>query len=131
MSGPRYLTVDEVMRLHALVVERTGGATGLRDRGTLESAVAQPQQTFGGEELYPTLATKAAAPAHSLVMGHPFVDGNKRIGHAAMEVFLILNGHELEADVDEQEALFLRLAAGEVELEALATWVEGHTRPTG
>lgn len=131
MSGPRYLTVTEVVRLHALVVERTGGASGLRDRGALESAVAQPQQTFGGAELYPTLATKAAALAYALVMNHPFVDGNKRIGHAAMEAFLMLNGHEIEADVEEQEAMFLRLAAGEVKREELVAWIESHAQQSG
>ena len=63
----------------------------------LESAVAQPRQTFGGADLYPSLAAKAAALAHALDLGHPFVDGNKRIGHAAMEVFLMLNYFEIEA----------------------------------
>ena len=129
MSEARYLTVEEVTRLHALVVARTGGATGLRDRGVLEPAVAQPQQTFGSEDLYPTLAEKASAIAFALVMGHPFVDGNKRIGHAAMEAVLMLNGFEIVADVDEQEDLFLRLAAGEVRREALTEWIEAHTEP--
>ncbi len=128
MSAPRFLKVEEVERLQALVVERTGGGTGLRDRGALESAVAQPQQTFAGDDLYPTLPTKAAALAYSLVMGHPFVDGNKRIGHAAMEAFLMLNGYEIEADVDEQEDLFLRLASGEVSRDELAAWIEVHTK---
>jgi death-on-curing protein len=92
----------------------------------LESALAQPQQTFAGEDLYPSLESKAAALAHSLVMGHPFVDGNKRVGHAAMEAFLMLNGLEIAASVDEQENLFLGLAAGEVSREALAEWVGDH-----
>lgn len=126
MREVRYITLDEVMRLHALVIERTGGASGLRDRGALESAVAQPMHTFGGEDLYPSLTAKAAALAHSLVGNHPFVDGNKRVGHAAMEAFLMLNGYEVEADVDEQEALFLRLAAGEVRREALESWLAAH-----
>lgn len=75
---------------------------------------------------YPSLEAKAAALAHSLVMGHPFVDGNKRVGHAAMEAFLMLNGLEVTASVDEQEDLFLRLAAGSVSREALAEWVVAH-----
>lgn len=131
MKEPRYLAVEEVVRLHALVIRRTGGSEGLRDPGTLEPAVAQPQQTFGGEDLYPTLASKAATLAYALVMGHPFVDGNKRAGHAAMEAFLMLNGQEIEAGVDEQEALFLRLAAGEVSREGLVEWIEEHLRPLG
>ena len=126
MTGFRYLTLDEVEHLHALVLARSGGADGLRDRGALESAVAQPRQSFGGEDLYPTLAAKAAALAHGLVANHPFMDGNKRIGHAAMEVFLVLNGHEVEAPVDEQEALFLDLAAGKVSRAELTEWLSGH-----
>lgn len=89
----------------------------------------QPQQTFGGEDLYPSLAAKAGTLAFTLVMNHPFVDGNKRSGHAAMEAFLMLNGHEIAAEVDEQERLFLRLAAGEITRDALVTWVEVHIVP--
>jgi len=70
-------------------------------------------QSFGGDDLYPGLIEKAVALGFSLVMGHPFVDGNKRTGHAAMETFLILNGYELSAPVDEQERVMLELAAGE------------------
>jgi death-on-curing protein len=82
--------------------------------------------TFGEEELYATLAEKASTLAFSLVQNHPFVDGNKRVGHAAMEVFLLLNGYELAADVDEQERLILELAAGHVVREDLTRWVETH-----
>lgn len=122
----RNLTVLEVLRLHALVIERSGGSSGIRDRGALESAVAQPRASFGGEDLYDTPGKKAAALAHSLVLNHPFVDGNKRVGHAAMEVFLMLNGYAIVADVDEQERIFLSLAAGEIGRDALGAWVEDH-----
>lgn len=83
-------------------------------------------QTFGGEDLYPTLAAKAAAIAYTLVLGHPFIDSNKRIGHTAMEVFLTLNGYEVTSNVDEQERLFLQLAAGNVSREELVAWIEAH-----
>ena len=86
----RYLSLQEVISLHSLLIAQSGGSPGLRDRGGLESAVAQPEASFGGEELYPDLASKAAALGHSLIQNHPFVDGNKRIGHAAMEVFFYL-----------------------------------------
>src|SRR5690242_19069572 len=99
----RYLTLSEVLEMHRLVLEQSGGAGGVRDQNALESALAQPQMSFGGEELYPTLVEKASALAFSLVMNHPFVDGNKRVGHAAMETFLVLNGYEIHASVDEQE----------------------------
>ena len=86
----RYLTLGEVVDLHRRLLHATGGASGIRDFGALESAIAQPKATFGGVDLYPTLVEKAAALAFSLVQGHPFVDGNKRVGHAAMEIFRVL-----------------------------------------
>ncbi len=125
----RYLSLAEVLELHRSVLERWGGAGGIRDINTLESALAQPRQSFGGQDLYPDLAAKAAALCFSLVLNHPFVDGNKRIGHAAMEVFLLLNGHELRAPVDEQERLMLELAAGNLKRETFVEWVKQHIAP--
>ena len=122
----RYLTVDEVLELHRLAIQQSGGSGGVRDPGLIESAVAQPEMTFDGRELYPTLADKAAALGYSLVMNHPFVDGNKRVGHAAMEVFLVLNGHELAAEVDEQERVILGVAAGTISREEFTAWVRAH-----
>jgi death-on-curing protein len=122
----RYLSLVEVLELHRLVVEQSGGAQGVREMSGLESAVAQPQMTFGGEDLYPTLADKAAALGFSLIMNHPFVDGNKRIGHAAMETFLVLNGHELSSGTDEQEQIILQVAAGTMKREAFTEWVRAH-----
>jgi len=84
----RHLSLREVLTLHERIAARSGGGVGLRDFGMLESALAQPRQTFGGSDLYPTLVEKAAALGFSLIANHPFVDGNKRMGHAAMEIFL-------------------------------------------
>lgn len=125
----RYLSLAEVIDLYRRVMAQSGGAVGIRDQGALESAVAQPQMTFGGEELYATAATKAAALGFSLINNHPFVDGNKRIGHAAMEVMLILNGLEIAADVEEQEQVILAVAAGEMEREAFGSWLASHLVP--
>lgn len=115
----RYLTLAEVLELHRRVIEQSGGADGVRELGGVESALAQPQMTFGGDELYPSIESKSTALCFSLVMNHPFVDGNKRIGHAAMETFLVLNGYELVADVDDAEKVILTLAAGELTREEL------------
>jgi death-on-curing protein len=95
----RYLTLGEVIELHRRLLEATGGAPGIRDLGALETAVAQPKATFAGVDLYPALVDKAAALCFSLVRNHPFVDGNKRVGHASMETFLLLNGAEIDASV--------------------------------
>ena len=124
----RYLTLDELLQVHRSLLEQSGGRPGLRDLGALESALAQPQMTFGGQDLYPNLPDKAAALAYSLVCNHPLVDGNKRVGHAAMETFLVLNGWELSATVDEQEGIILRLAAGGLTREEFTAWVQSHVK---
>lgn len=125
----RHLALAEVLALHRLLIDETGGSDGIRDLGALESAVAQPRMSFGGDDLYPTLIDKAAALGYSLVMNHPFIDGNKRIGHAAIEALLRLNGFEIVAPVDEQEALFLSLAAGDTSRQRLTDWLETRARP--
>ena len=127
----RFLTLGELIELHRRIVKQSGGANGIRDLGLAESALAQPQMAFGGVELYPTLAEKAAALCFSLVMNHPFVDGNKRIGHAAMETFLVMNGFEINADVDDSESIILRLAAGELERTPVTEWVVEHVTDVG
>ena len=99
----RYLSLGEVVDLHHALLDLTGGASGIRDLGGLESALAQPRVTFDGADLHPTVIDKAAALAFSLTLNHPFVDGNKRVAHATMEVFLSLNGVELLGTVDEHE----------------------------
>jgi death-on-curing protein len=124
----RYLSLSEVLRLHADLVATSGGATGVRDLGRVQAALAQPMATFGGEDLYPALADKAAALGFALVQGHAFIDGNKRIGHAAMEVFLMLNGLELVESVDEQERAILAVASGKMSREAFTEWVTQRVR---
>ncbi len=122
----RYLTLVEVLNLHRQIIEQSGGALGVRDLGALQSALAQPHMTFTGEDLYPTLADKAAALGFSIIMNHPFVDGNKRTGHAAMETFLVLNGLEISASVDEQEQVILALASGNSGRESFVEWLKQH-----
>ena len=121
----QWLSVEEILELHRRVVERTGGATGVRDMGALESAAAQPRASFGGELLYPTLVEQAAALGHALIANHPFVDGNKRIGHAAMNVILVLGGLDIEGDVDEQERAILAVASSGWTRADLTEWLLG------
>ncbi len=123
----RYLSISEVLELHDRLISSSGGAAGIRDLGALESAVSQPHATFEQQDLYADLVSKAATICFSLVMNHPFVDGNKRVGHAAMETFLILNGSEIECHADEQEQVFLDLAAGKLDRDAFTNWVKEHT----
>lgn len=120
----KYISVEGVVALHGKAIEMHGGDLGIRDMGLLESAVLQPQMTFDGQELYPKLVEKAAVLAFSIVKNHPFVDGNKRAGQMAMEAFLLLNGFEISANVDDQEATFLRLASSDMTKEELIKWIE-------
>ncbi|RCJ16221.1 death-on-curing protein [Nostoc sp. ATCC 43529] len=122
-----YLLLVEVLGLHRQIIEQSGGKLGIRDLGGLESAIAQPRMTFGGEDLYPKIIDKAVALGFSIIMNHPFIDGNKRTGHASMETFLILNGIEISASVDEQEQVILAVASGELKREAFAEWLLQHT----
>ncbi len=122
----RYLTLREVLELYRRVIGQSGGMMGVLNLGGLESALAQPRVTYGGSELYPTVVEKAAALGYFLINNHPFVDGNKRTGHAAMEVFLVLNGYEIEASAEEQERVVLEVASGELSREGLARWLADH-----
>lgn len=117
-----YLSVPQVLALHAEQLRRYGGSAGLRDRGLLESAVARPAMTFGGEDLYEDIAGKAAALMHSLALNHPFVDGNKRVAAHAALVLAAANGYECTATPDELVEMTLKVAEGSVPVEVLAIW---------
>jgi len=117
-----HFSVEQILQIHEAQIEKFGGARGLRDPGALESAVARPAMTFGGEDLYPDVPSKAAALMHSLVMNHAFVDGNKRVCVTSAELLLRLNGYRLDASDPELGELTLTVARGELDAEALAIW---------
>ncbi len=113
-----------VLFLHSVALEKDGGMPGLRDAGLLDSALAQPDMTFDGQELFPTFMEKVAAIGHSLICNHPFVDGNKRVGLAVMLVVLKLNGVEFVCSEDEIVETTLRIAKGELSRKELAEWLD-------
>ena len=117
---PEFLTVEDVVEIHALQLERFGGSAGVRDQGLLESAVAQPQMTFGGELVHADLFAMAAAYLFHLVQGHAFVDGNKRVGLLAALVFLDINGIPIERDSETLYELTLAVAEGRADKEEVA-----------
>jgi death on curing protein len=127
----RYLTLSEALELHRRVIGQSGGALGVLNLGALESALAQPRITFGGRELYPSIVDKAAVLGYSVIQNHPFLDGNKRTGHAAMEVFLFLDGCEIQSSVDEQERIILRVASGEMDRKAFTLWLRENVADVG
>ena len=121
-----YLNYEDVLEIHELALETSGGSSGIRDEGLLESAVNQPHQSFGGVDLYVTITDKAAALGFSLIKNHAFVDGNKRIGYAAVEIFLMRNGYEIRGSIDEKEEIVLQLASGEISREDFEFWLVHH-----
>ena len=125
----RYLTIQEVLEIYHNVMEQSGGLVGVRDIGALESSLAQPQMAFGGQELYPDITEKAAVLGFLLIQNHPFLDGNKRTGHAAMETFLVLNGWEITADLEDQVTIILQVAASQMKRDSFLEWVRANIRP--
>jgi death on curing protein len=121
-----YPTVADALEIYRRVIEQTGGLLGIRDIGSLESALAQPRMTFDNNELYPTIVEKASALGYSLIQNHPFADGNKRTGHAVMEVFLVTNGYEIDASTDEQVDIVLKVASGGMNRGNFTEWLRIH-----
>ncbi|MEG4226420.1 type II toxin-antitoxin system death-on-curing family toxin [Microcoleus sp. N9_B2] len=126
MPTPNFITKNTVLSIHARQIERFGGTSGVRDEGLLESALAQPQATFGGQLLHPTIAEQAAAYLYHIAMNHPFIDGNKRSAFAVADTFLRLNGCALNLTDDRAYNLVMRVARGTVTKEELSTEFESY-----
>ena len=120
------LSKPQILLLHEQLIAETGGSSGLRDEGMLDSALNAPFQTFGGEDVYPSLQQKAARLCFGLVKNHPLVDGTKRIGAHVMLVFLALNGIELQYTQTELSDIILQLAAGTIQSSDLLDWILTH-----
>ncbi len=120
-----YLSVEEILELHRMLIEQFGGKPGVRDLGLVESAVYRPQCGH-----YPSLSVQAAALLHSFTLNHGFVDGNKRIAFSAAAVFLSMNGYRLVVSADDGEHFIIqKVINGKVELEVIAGWLESHMHP--
>jgi death-on-curing protein len=120
------LTKKQILMLHSQLIQETGGSDGLRDEGLLESALEAPFQSYGDQDLFPTVQAKAARLGYGLIKNHAMVDGNKRIGTHAMLVFLALNGVELDYTQKELYEEILGVAAGKIEYEQLLSWILEH-----
>jgi death on curing protein len=121
-----FLTLDEVLAIHADQIERYGGAFGIRDRGLLESALAMPEATYSDQDLHPSVCEKAAAYLFHLVKNHPFVDGNKRVGLASALVFLGMHELRLDATDDELVELVVGIAEGRYSKSDAAVFLAAH-----
>jgi len=120
-----YLTIDEALRIHEVLIEVFGGAEGVRDLGLIESALLRPQTGY-----YADIIEEAAAMWESLAMNHGFVDGNKRVAYACLELFLGINGIDVSASNDELERfIYGHLEAGTFRKDVLEEWLRSHTSP--
>jgi len=124
LPTPNFVSKSMVLSIHARQIERFGGTPGVRDEGLLESALAQPQATFGGQFLHPTISEQAAAYLYHIAMNHPFIDGNKRTAFAVTDTFLRLNGCALNLTDDKVYDLVMRVARGTMTKEELSTEFE-------
>lgn len=122
----RFLSLKEIIYLHERMIRQFGGSAGIRDINGLLSAVSQPYSSFEGKDLYPAVVEKACALGYSIIMNHPFVDGNKRTGQASMEMMLLLNGYEINAGTDEQERIIMDVASGKIRLAGFTDLVRKH-----
>ena len=120
------LTKEQILMLHRTLIAESGGSAEIRDEGLLDSAINAPFQTFGGEELYPSLLEKASRLGYGLIKNHPFVDGNKRTGTHTMLVFLAVNHIELQYKDADLIQLILGVAAGEYDEAHLLAWLQYH-----
>lgn len=123
-----YLTQKEVLLIHSIIIDETGGSHGLRDRHAILTLEQLPRQKFGGQELYKTIFEKAAVYARNIIMGHPFVDGNKRTGMTTASVFLENNSYHIIAKEGEIEKFALRIINKKLDIATIAKWFKTNSR---
>jgi death on curing protein len=119
--------ITEVEKIHDILIERFGGAKGIRDKGSLDSALSRPYQTFDGQELYPRPVDKAAAIFESII-SNPFIDGNKRTAYVLMRLILLENSNDLDAVQEEKFEFVIKAASGELSFDEIKTWIEEHLK---
>jgi death on curing protein len=129
LQTPRFIEMSLVLTIHHDQLESLGGTSGIRDEGLLDSALAQPQATFGGQFLHPTLPEQAAAYLYHLAKNHPFVDGNKRTAFAVMDTFLRINGYRLDLSADATYQMVLDVVEDKMSKEALGEFLQKHIKP--
>lgn len=121
------ITVEVILRLHELSISKYGGSQGIRDEGLMESAIARPYQTFDGEDLYSSYVEQAASIIESIIINHPFVDGNKRTGYLAL--LAVLEEGKLQINVDNSViyTFVIQISTGEIRFEEIVEWLKQNT----
>lgn len=124
------IKIDEVLEIYGLLINKFGGYNSIRDLNALESALARPFQTFDGKELYSTPVLKAAALLESILINHPFIDGNKRIGYTLLRLYLLNNQLDLIASEDEKYNFIISVASEQLLFEQITEWLSSHIYKT-
>jgi death-on-curing protein len=122
------ISITEVERLQKLLIDKFGGSHGIRDKATLESALARPFQTFDNASLYQYPIEKAAALVESLLINHPFIDGNKRIGYFLLRLFLLHNNIDITASCDNRYEFIIDIASGIIKFDEIVSWLLANTK---
>ncbi len=123
------ISKKEILELHKLSIKKYGGSHGLRDEGLLESAIARPFHTYGGEDLYQTSIEKASAILESIIINHPFIDGNKRTGFLAMFAILKKANLKIIAKEDDAYNFTILVSTGEIKFDQIVEWLKANTQP--
>ena len=121
------IPIKEVEQLHRILIDKFGGSHGVRDKSALESAIVRPFQTFDGKDLYPLILEKAASLIESILINHPFIDGNKRTGYTLLRLFLIQNGFDISASQDNKYEFVINIASGTLKYEGIVSWLKSNT----
>ena len=122
------ISIHQAELIHRILIARFGGSQGIRDKNALESALARPFQTFDSSDLYPSILEKAASLIESILVNHPFVDGNKRTGYILLRLFLIQNDIEISASQDNKYEFVINIASGTLKYEAILSWLTANTK---
>ncbi len=117
------ISVRDVERIHQVLISKFGGSQGIRDRQALESALSRPFQTFDGVDLYPDVITKGASLLESILINHPFVDGNKRTAYVVLRMFLLINGKDIHDSEDNRYELIINVASGVTKFDEIVEWL--------
>ena len=118
------ITVEEAIRIHGILIDRFGGTNGIRDRNLLESALSRPFQKFDKKDLYSSPVDKAAALIESIVINHPFLDGNKRFGYVTMRLILLESGLDIDAPEEDKYLFVIGIAKGELKFIEICKWIK-------
>jgi death-on-curing protein len=118
------IELKDVLNIHNILIDKFGGSKGIRDHGSLESAINRPFVTFDNQDLYPTPSAKAAAILESILINHPFVDGNKRTAYVLMKLILLDNGLDIVADQDDKYEMVISACTGDMRFDDIKNWIE-------